>query len=185
LGKEAYSAAVGGSTGNKYYLSMKDAANAWHMFVYDAQSGMWHREDAAQAVWFTNCQSDTFFVKGQELWSITKFTKALAFDETEETGMTWYAETGDILGLLPDKKYVSKIQISLSMLEGATFSGFIQYDSSSTWTKVLDLENQTPRKEFSIYFVPRRCQYYRLKFSGDGAVKVFAIARTITKGSDV
>ena len=45
LGDIAYSDAVAGSHGNKYYISMKDEADLYHLFVYDAQRGLWHKED--------------------------------------------------------------------------------------------------------------------------------------------
>ena len=36
---------VGGSDGLRYYLSMKDGLNDWHLFVYDTRTGLWYRED--------------------------------------------------------------------------------------------------------------------------------------------
>ena len=42
LGDVRYHNAVGGGCGGKYYLSMQDGANAWHLFCYDTAKGLWH-----------------------------------------------------------------------------------------------------------------------------------------------
>ena len=59
LGNEAYSDAVGGAHGNKYYVSMKDAQGIWHLFVYDTAKVMWHREDNLHASAFCSCRGTT------------------------------------------------------------------------------------------------------------------------------
>ena len=45
LGEEHYTDAIACAHGNKYYINMKDKSGVYHLFVYDAVKGMWHKED--------------------------------------------------------------------------------------------------------------------------------------------
>ena len=47
---EVYFDAVGGAIGNKYYVSMRDVAEQWHLFVFDTAKRMWHKEDNLHAL---------------------------------------------------------------------------------------------------------------------------------------
>lgn len=45
--------AVAGSHNNKYYISMKSEVDGdWHLFVYDASKGLWHKEDNTRVDYF-------------------------------------------------------------------------------------------------------------------------------------
>ena len=85
-----YHNAVGGGCGGKYYLSMQDGANAWHLFCYDTARGLWHREDDLHALCFTQMDG--------ELYAIDAETKQLlamhGSQGTPEAAVKWAAETG-------------------------------------------------------------------------------------------
>lgn len=53
LGGVYYQNAVAGTERGRLYLSMQDAAESWHLFVYDTETGIWCREDAAHAAAYT------------------------------------------------------------------------------------------------------------------------------------
>ncbi len=184
LGKVEYFGAAAGTAGSKYYLSVLDGENHFHMFVFDVKTGLWHEEDDSQARWFTKCQSDTFFVAGQELYAVTRGEKALAFLEQEEPPVLWQAETGDILALMPDRKFISKMEIRLQMEEGASFQLHVQYDASGVWEQMAALNAATKKRAMNVPVLPRRCDYFRLRLSGQGGVKIFALTKTLEKGSD-
>lgn len=90
LGDVRYHNAVGGGCGGKYYLSMQDGANAWHLFCYDTARGLWHREDDLHALCFTQMDG--------ELYAIDAETKQLlamhGSQGTPEAAVKWAAETG-------------------------------------------------------------------------------------------
>jgi hypothetical protein len=62
LGDEVYDKAVAGYLGNKYYISMRDAEGAYHLFVYDTKKAAWHREDNAEVLAFCNCKGNLYFI---------------------------------------------------------------------------------------------------------------------------
>ena len=195
LGNEAYGAAVGGSVNSKYYVSMRDANEDYHLFVFDMNTGLWFREDGTRALQFIRCRNDTFFVADHVLWAITRDDMATSFNEVEEgydpgppatvAPLAWYAETGDILWLEPDKKHLQKLQVKFQLAAGSAFAVHVQYDSSGTWEQVLALSAAGKRATHSIPLVPRRCDYFRVRLSGAGDVKVYGLYKTYTKGSDM
>ena len=46
LGAEQYTDAAAGALGGKYYISMKNSAGEWGLYVYDSLLGIWLREDS-------------------------------------------------------------------------------------------------------------------------------------------
>ena len=179
LGDVTYSNAVGGSLGNKYYVSMLDQSNVAHLFAYDTKKGMWHREDNTKATEFCSCKGDLYYIEGSEIKSIL----GLAEDEKEKTPR-WSAETGIIGTDSPDKKYISRLDVRLSINIGARVYFYIQYDSSGEWEHVCTMTGRTLRS-FAVPIRPRRCDHLRLRIDGDGETKIFSICKTIEQGSDM
>jgi hypothetical protein len=52
FGGERYTDGVAGSDQRRYYISMKNGAGVYSLFVYDTEKRMWHREDETRAVGF-------------------------------------------------------------------------------------------------------------------------------------
>ena len=134
LGTVKYSSAVAGSIDSKYYVSMMDAQDAWHLFVFDTQKGLWHREDDTQVSWFAREGGELYFLKASDkaLWTVhgTTDTYIVPDDVLVETDTPWYAETGDIGAYTPDRKYVSKLQLRLEADAGAEIEVEAKYDGA-------------------------------------------------------
>ena len=180
LGDEVYSDAVAGVLRKKYYISMKDAYGDYHLFVYDAQKGMWHREDDTQAEDFCNCEGELYYIDHG-----TDRIKTVRGTGTPDTdSIKWSATTGIIGAESPDKKYLSRILLRGSLEVGTTLHLQAQYDSSSAWEHVFSMSAST-LKTFAIPIRPKRCDHLRLRFIGDGEAKIFSITKTFEQGSDM
>ena len=177
LGEVSYSNAVGGSLGNKYYISMQDMNEQYHLFVYDTVKGMWHREDNLHAKEFCTCRGELYFIEGNKIKTV------LGTGTPYESNVKWMAETGIIGTDSPDKKYISRLDIRLSVSVGTRVHIFIQYDSSGEWEHKFTM---TGRKlgSFSVPIRPRRCDHLRLRIEGDGEAKIYSIYKTIEQGSN-
>ena len=190
LGAMSYSDAAAGAIGNKYYISMKEVNEGkYHLFVYDSQRGMWHREDDTRATAFCTCDGELFFVDygaGNKIKSIngknTVRDKRGILDSTDT--LKWEAITGLIGTDTPDKKYISRINIRLKLEVGAKLYLSIQYDSDGAWEHMFAMSG-TALKTFTVPIRPKRCDHLRLKFTGQGEVKIYSITKTIEQGSDV
>lgn len=184
LGDETYSDAAAGVIGQRYYISMKDTANGWHLFVYDAQKGLWMHEDGLHA--------ESFARSGDELYCISDngLTALLGTDGTREESVEWGAVTGIMYyeqytagkGAQP-VRYASRYNIRLNMGTDTEMKMYIEYDSSGVWTHAGNFK-MPHTGTVTIPVRPRRCDHLRLKLEGIGDVRIYAIARILERGSD-
>ena len=180
LGNEAYSDAVGGAHGNKYYVSMKDVKEIWHLFVYDTAKGMWHKEDNLHASAFCSCRGELYCIDKDTQNIITMFGSG-----EEDTGeVNWMLETGELGISSPDMKYISRITIRMLMDINAELDIYAQYDMSDEWIHLCNIRG-TSLRSFSIPIRPRRCDHMKLKFEGTGMAKIYSWAKTIEQGSEL
>jgi hypothetical protein len=180
LGEVSYHNAAAGALGNKYYISMADETEGYHLFVYDTKKGMWHREDDTQADSFCNCRGDLYYIDHAD----NNIKTVRGTGATETAPIKWQAVTG-ILGTdSPDKKYISKMDVRMSLAVGARVSFFAEYDSSGEWEHLFTMDGVKLRT-FAVPIRPQRCDHMRLKIVGNGEAKIYSICKTIEQGSDV
>lgn len=174
FGEENYHDAVASAYGNKYYVSMLDAKNHPHLFVLDTAKGMWHKEDDFRPT--ALCENDgvLYGVKGGALYNMTGGSDKV----------NWMLTTGTLGTDDPDQKYISRLSVRLSMDVGARVRFFIQYDSMGQWQSAGAVTG-TVLHSFSVPIRPRRCDHFRLRIEGEGNVRIYSIAKTITEGSEV
>ena len=178
LGDERYSEATAGVLGDRYYISMCDAAGEWSLFVYDIRRNLWLREDALHALHFA--------ALGDELYCLTEDALlAMAGSVgTKEAFVPWEAETGMLYYQYPDRKYLSRFNLRLYMEEGAQLDVYLMYDSSGEWVRQGRVKMKGTRT-VTLPVRPRRCDHMRMKLVGRGEVRLYSIARILTMGSDV
>lgn len=178
LGNEAYSDAVGGSHGNKYYISMKNHMGDYDLFVYDTQKGMWHKEDDIQVDCFCSCRGEMYAISdGQIVTMLGSGTKDVAPVE-------WMVQTGEIGLSSPDMKYISRLTLRMSMEVGTAICVFAQYDFGDAWEQVCALTSSSLRS-FSIPIRPKRCDHMKLRIEGVGYAQIYSITKTIEQGSEL
>lgn len=171
--------AYGGSHGNKYYISMRhDMTGEYHLFVYDTAKGMWHKEDNTKAEGFCFCNGELYYIEGGEIR--TMFGSGVPDTEPVE----WMAETGVIGVYSPDKKYLSRLNVSLSLDVGTRVQFYVQYDSIGDYEHVCSLAG-TSLRSFAVPIKPKRCNHMRLRIVGVGDAKIYNITKTIEQGSDI
>lgn len=176
--------AVSGSTGLKYYTSLKTVEGDWGMYVYDIRQGVWHKEDDTQATHFATRDFGLYFLNAKgEIWRIARPT-----DELEETSpegpLEWFAEFGDFTDLDPNKKGVGKLQLRLELDAGATAQAWIQFDSDGVWRPVGGQLGEAVKRSYYLPIVPRRADHYRLKLTGIGGCRVYSLVREQYSGSE-
>ena len=179
LGEELYYDAAAGAFGERYYISMRDAAGEWQFFVYSIKKGLWIREDNLHAADFCACDD--------ELYCLDSEGRLLALNGTDgeaETTLSWMAESGILYYEYPDHKYVSRYNIRLRMEEGAQVQVYLQYDSEGPW-RLSGTIRSKGTGTVTLPIRPRRCDHLKLRLEGQGEVRIFSIARILEVGSDV
>ena len=179
LGEEVYHDAVAGSIGNKYYISMADITDEYHLFVYDTVKGMWHREDDTQATDFCNCRGDLYYIDYAD--KCIKTVRGTGITETAP--IKWDATTGIIGTDSPDKKYISRMDVRMSLEVGTKVAFYAEYDSCGEWEHLFTMTG-TKLGSFAVPIRPQRCDHLRLKIIGNGDAKIYSICKTIEQGSD-
>lgn len=189
FGGVLYSDAVGGRHRNKYYLSMMDSGGIWHLFVYDARLGVWHREDNTHANAWCSCRDEMYYIDAAD----GKIRTVLGSGQTETEKIRWRAETGLFVSVLSsakypdyaaDKKYVGRLMLRMALDPGATMQAFVEYDSSGVWEQLWSMTGKT-LQTFTFPVRPRRCDHFRLRLVGQGGAKLYSLTKTLEKGSDL
>lgn len=179
FGELRYGGAVAGAHGNKYYISMADAADKYHMFVFDTAKGMWHKEDNLQADALCSCREELYCIDH----ATKKIITLLGSGTKDAEDVSWMVETGPMYLVYPDMKYISRMVVRLSVTTGATVRFFAQYDLSDEWVELYTIHG-TSLRSFSVPIRPRRCDHMKLRIEGTGTVKIYSITKNIEQGSD-
>ena len=184
LGDVSYFNAVAGSHGNKYYISMRDSENQWSLFVYDTSKGMWHKEDDLHVKAFCTCRNDLYYLSYVDTNVDTKIRTILGSGTKDEEPVEWMAETGTLGIYTPDRKYVSRLNVRMSLNLGTRVYFYAQYDSSGEWEYLFTM-NGTSLRSFAVPIRPKRCDHMKIRIVGKGDAKIYSIAKTIEQGSDI
>ena len=177
FGTDLYYEAVAGAHGGKYYVSMRDAEHAWHLFVLDTQRGVWHREDSTHAVGFAAWGDELFYLD----WDTNCIMAENGTVGMPEGEVEWMAESGLIGYELIDHQYVSRFNFRMRLNGEVRLE--TQYDSDGVW-RDQGVITSNGTDSFVIPVVPRRCDHFRVRLSGKGDVKIYSIAKIVEQGSD-
>ena len=180
MGTERYSEAAAGASGDKYYISMKDKAGKWHLFVLDTAKGFWHREDATHALCFARCDDELYYIDAET----KKLMAVNGTDGIKETAVEWSATTGLMGYNYVEHKYVSRFNIRMKLPEGSKADMYLEYDSDGIWHHAGHMDG-VGTKTFMLPVRPRRCDHFRFKIEGSGDVKIYSLAKIHETGSDV
>lgn len=179
LGGVMYKNAVAGASGGKYMISMQDNDDNWHMFSYDPGRGLWHREDSTHAAGFTHWGQELFYIDADT----NRIMAAFGTEGTQEENVAWFAESGMIGYEMPDRKYVSRFNFRMKLEKGASVSLAIEYNSDGVWH---DQGTVTGKGTDAFVYpvIPRRCDHFRIRLSGQGSVRIYSMAKILEQGSD-
>lgn len=180
LGTERYFEASGGSYRDKYYISMRDDDQMWHLFVYDMQKGLWHREDSTKVEWFANVQGDMVAIIPGDPARLVSFNSA---DGDVEPPFDWSVTFGVYGYEQENQKYLSRFNIRAQLDAGAWMRMEIMYDSDGRWMDE-GVIRCPMRRTFMIPVLPRRCDHCQIRLSGKGDAKVYSISRVLEVGGD-
>lgn len=181
LGTGEFTDAAAGALGDRYYISMRDEDDKWHLFVFDEAKGLWFREDGTHATHFAQVNGQLYFLNdGGQMTAVRGLQEPGA--DAEKT-IEWYAETGDMLVNMPDNKYVSRIQIRAGVEKDARLKLEMQYDSDGVWIPIFE-RGYSRKASFTVPIIPMRCDHFRMRISGRGRSCIYAISKEIEKGSE-
>ena len=186
LGEVRYYDAVGSNIDDRYYISMKDKEGKHHLFVFDTKKNIWCREDNTEVLYFCRHDDDLYYIDAKDK-KMKSVYGTLLYDVPEkqtEGKFKWVVESGNLGYSSPDNKYVSQINIRISLEVGTNVDFYLQYDSSGGWEHKFNMAGKGTRT-FSVPVIPKRCDHFKYKIVGTGGCKLYSITKTTEQGSDV
>ena len=186
FGNRKYKDGVAGRHRNKYYLSAKNELDTWELFVFDTETGLWHREDDMHMVSCATYNNVLYFTdeKGA-LYCCDENHNLLDSHErkTVEEAFDWSFETPNLYGDDFGKKYVSRIQFSVKAEDDTKAIVYAQFTHEGAWYELKRL--YYTRRQHSMVGMPvRRSDYLRLRVEGTGGVEISGIQIDYARGSD-
>lgn len=189
LGGVLYSDARAGVLGDLYYISMKDAAEDWNLFVYDTAHGTWWKEDGTHALGFGTEKDELYFIDEDENTLVT----VRGTSGTPEDDIDWSAEF-DLYGVstaqggynsnesVRNEKYVSMFKIRMYLGPDATMKLSIQYNGGE-WEE-MGTRSGNQLGTFILPVIPKRSDHIRYRLEGSGDVRIYSISRIMEVGGD-
>lgn len=177
LGPRRFDGAVGGSDGERYYLSMC-SGDAWALYVYDVMKGLWMMEDETHALGFAKLEGAFY------LLSADGGLYALGETEADPAGpVEWEAEFCPFTEQVNERKGYSRLDLRLDLEAGAWMEAAVSCDNGP-WRTVYTTADSRART-ISVPIRPQRCDRFQVRLRGHGPCKVRSMIRTFFVGSEV
>ena len=173
---EQYDEAVAGGNRKYYYVCLRKGA-VWHMYCYDSDIGLWHKQDDTHALCFNLYKGKLIYLNAEDknLYEIDS--------EDSKERIHWEGVTGEMNPFFQDKKGIIKLKIRVELEANSSLSIFISHDNGP-FIPVKALHSLTKETKY-IPIQPQRCDYFKVKFVGDGECKIYHIIKEFYQASEV
>ena len=177
-----YAHAVGGRCGEKYYLHLRQSADAakGRLYVLDTVLGMWHAEGEDKIESMAEYGDDMLMIRVD---GDTHDILTVKPGTNPEGAVTWMCETGNIGMETPDRKYITRLTVKLSAELGTTVRVSILYDSVGTWKQIFATEMAGVRP-VTVPILPMPCDHFKLRIEGKGPCRIYNITKTMREGAE-
>lgn len=198
---EEYKAAVAGTEGIKYYVSMQRKGGGIEVLVMDIDKAVWHKEDHVR---FRNCctsDNSLYFVTydGDALvcspdvicsdWLLcggasesggVGVINPKAVTETYED-MEWMAQFGPFDEFIENRKIYSKLSVRFKV-NGPSYIKVSISLNDGEWETVKEFDPAVTEGHF-IPIIPRRCDRYSVRIEGKGNCEIKSLTRRVRAGT--
>lgn len=182
FGDVRYADAVGGSDGERYYVSMR-SAEGWSLFCYDTARRIWHREDDTEAIAFAYHEGLWMLSADGRLWLMGN-AEQIPVDAVAEVQVQSRVEFGDFIEGSPNRKGTAKLQLRVELDAGASLTVSMVFDSDGIWRQTAVLKAEKKRSYY-LPIIPRRSDHFRIALDGVGKWKLFSLTREHYAGSEL
>jgi len=184
FGLVRYKSGVGGTNGTKYWISMQDENEDWHLFVYDIIQSIWIREDDMHALAIIAHDYDMYSLTADGKMIMIGRPHEIPIGAVEEQTLEWMAEFGDITYQMPSKKRVTKVMIRLELEDqDSNIIVSMKYDSADNYDVIARVSGARKRSVL-LPIIPRRLDHFRIKIEGTGGGRISSMAIETAAGSD-
>ncbi|MBO7670118.1 MAG: hypothetical protein J6S60_05965 [Oscillospiraceae bacterium] len=165
--------AVGGSNGQRWYLSGVRPDGSAEMLVYDLTHQLWTREDGTRAEAFADVGGTLYALAGGGIFAV---------EQGPDSAAQWSAELVAFNETAINRKYYLRILLRLEMEAGSSVTVQVKYDNGA-WITRLNAD-ATAALVKNIALAPKRCDRMTVRISGTGRVLIRHMAREFIPGSE-
>lgn len=190
FGEKRYKNAVGGILGSLVFMDMENEQGKRVIFVYDTLKRLWHIEESPQAKEFISAFGNLIYRTDRGLGAILgdeldgELVELFGEEIRREGAFKWFGEFGDFGLSSPDAKYVSKLQLRMTVDEGARVAVEVMTDSDGSWSTAQVISAQNKRS-VCLPIVTPRCDHFRLRLSGEGGFKLWSLTKETESTNEV
>lgn len=172
FGEHLLTEAVGGTDGEKYYLSCLDDGEEV-LYVFSPNNGVWLREDSFRATDITRDGEDVYLLrKDGSVW--------LADSRAPDPQVDWSLEYKPYFETIEGRKRVSRLLVRLEMPLGAWLRVEVSTDDEP-WKEAGLIKG--PRADtVPLQIQPRRGDQYKVRLRGHGPCVIKGVLREFLQG---
>lgn len=174
FGPERFKNAVGGSDGERYFVSMEDRGGRYRLYVLDTRTGLWYIEDDTRALGFAFKDCLYCLSADGTIWADGRAGEAPE-GSRREGPVRSMAELADLTEGSPGKKGVTKLLLRVELLPEASLTVELRFDGAGRWEPAATLRAEAKRS-FYLPIVPRRADHFRIRLRGVGEWRLYSLA---------
>lgn len=177
LGHMEMENAVGGTDGERYYLSFTSKGKDY-LFTYEPRYNIWLLRDNIKVVDFAR--------KLEEFYYLDKNTEKVVKMDTADTpdDMEWYAQFTPFYETIDGKKRYTKLIIRYELGNKSHMTVKMRVDDG-IWQEVQKLTAHNKKDTQELILPVMRCDKFELRLEGKGKATILEIAREFEVGSGV
>lgn len=186
FGDMKYKNGVAGRHNNKYYISAENEDGEYELFVFDTDTGLWHKEDNTHMLSTVSYNNTMYYIDGNTGYVMCPDDKHNLIENSDsfekEGAFDWSCETGDLYDSDFNTKYISRINIGVKNTEGTVFKVFAQFEDGGVWSELRTVRYDR-KKPHTIPVAVRRSDFLRLRLEGKGQCEIYGIDIEYSQGS--
>lgn len=168
---ENYVSCVAGTDGRYYYASLYNGST-YNLYVCDTRNGRkWWREDNLNVAAFARIGDDLYALAGNKIYRFNSGNETIQWSFESERFTEWHM----------GKKVNNTVRIMAELEAGSQMNIYCSVDGGDY---ALEESISTAGfKSCETKIKPRRCDYFKIKVTGTGGVKVYGFGRELMLGS--
>lgn len=188
FGNVKYSDGVAGRHNNKYYISAQNDSGEYELFVFDTETGLWHKEDNTQMLSAVTYNNTMYYIDGNTGYIMCPDdSHNLISDSSEferEGEFDWSCETSDLYDSDFSAKYISRISIGVKCEKNTEIKVYAQFEENGGFRELRTIRYDRKKPQM-IPVAVRRSDYLRLRLEGKGQCNIYGISIEYAQGSRV
>ena len=177
FGLRRFRDAVGGTDGERYYVSMQDLSDGeWGVWVYDPKLGIWLQEREGRDAGYAMRLGEFYTLTDGSVYA------TYATDAFEADG-EWSATFCEITETVHGRKKYSQLKLRYVLDPGAELKAEIRCDGGE-WKTLAFHKNTDGRRTAVLPIRPNRCDRFQIRLSGRGYCRVESLVRRFRVGGD-